>query len=323
MEERQGGAYVRPDATNLGLPEKTLDEIIDLARQVRAEWGFAYVASFAAGLFDISTDPAKQFALVLRHFPGIALRFAGFARRHQHQQPVLFSEQQLFIAQRLLLVHGKDGSLDNNPSEAEIEALAQLILYGNDIESQATPFDQSRPPSLEEGVAYILQSASYSGRPHLANAIARTDALLVRHEEARADERLPLDKWSQDAYGLSLNDQLAGGFAAAAVLNAWSPSEGRIALPDDLFDIPGLGGKKAALIDALSATRDEYRTLFNQGKGDLLDLAWEITPFLQKPFLRASNGTLYLTSPRCLTTWLYDGFFHRLLQRAQCEGEGT
>lgn len=318
-----GGAYVRPGATDLGLPEKSVDEIIQLAAQVPAEWGFITLAGIAAGIFDIWTDTRAQFDLALRYFPGVAAKFIEFVALHEDQRPVLFSEQQLFIAQRLLIEHGKDGSPDAQVTEEEVEALAQLVLYATDIETFAAPIDDQKPASREEVIAYVLQSAHYSSRPHLVTALARTYDLLIRPDADNRDDRLPIDDWAVRDYALSLSDQFVGGYAVSVVLDAIAPKEGKTRLADDFFDLPSLADKKDALIAVLSATREEYRALFAKGPGDALDVAWEITPFLRKPLFRASDGKLYMTSPRCLVSWISEGFFHRLLASAQNESRET
>jgi hypothetical protein len=66
----------------------------------------------------------------------------------------------------------------------------------------------------------------------------------------------------------------------------------------------------------LAASRDWYREAFGAAD-DLTHVAWETTPFMQRPFLELSSGQLVLISPRSIITWLGAGFYYRLLDAAQ------
>jgi hypothetical protein len=71
-------------------------------------------------------------------------------------------------------------------------------------------------------------------------------------------------------------------------------------------------------IDALLiGTREWYAERFAELGDDDRALAWERTPFMQRPFLSYSDGKWRLLLPRGLDSWLSDGFYHRGLHSAQ------
>jgi hypothetical protein len=322
MERR---LLVRPSASDLGLPEKSLDQIRALASTVRFEWGFFQTAAIAADLWEWRDSPRSQWQIVEKLFPGLKQAFVAFARKSQ--SAVFFSEQQLFIAQRLLVEHGAVGPMTGSPSTQESEAWKQLLLYAHDFEVEASPWRKhGRTPdalSRQEVLAYMLRSGAYFDRPHLLNSLARTYSILferARGLEAISD--LPLDVWAASAHQLSLDEQFAAGWGAAALLDVWEPASDKIVLPPDFCETTALAAKMAEVTTALSADRQEYLDLFKASAnyGTTEDIAWDITPFLFKPLLRTSDHDLVSVSPRCLASWLSDGFYHRLLRRAQEDG---
>jgi len=92
---------------------------------------------------------------------------------------------------------------------------------------------------------------------------------------------------------------------------------------DDLFHKVGWSDeRKAAALDLISAERCWYAEQFASGGDDALHVAWEIRPFMKRPFLRTADGALYLLSPRAIQSWLSDGFHYRLLDAAQALSVG-
>ncbi len=135
----------------------------------------------------------------------------------------------------------------------------------------------------------------------------------------------PLDDWMQHDYGFNNDEQLAFGFALSAMTttwNSWDESAGSQSHifgenVDDLFLKLGWGEHREKALDLLSADRDWYNAEFSS-RGDMLEhIAWEVRPFMQRPFLRLASGGLLLLSPRALASWVTDGFHYRLLDAAQ------
>jgi hypothetical protein len=73
--------------------------------------------------------------------------------------------------------------------------------------------------------------------------------------------------------------------------------------------------------DALAAPRGSFVAGFSKSKNNPPRLAWEATPFQQRPFILLDDGRLALTSPRAIYAWLTDSWYYRLLDLAIEKGQ--
>ena len=81
--------------------------------------------------------------------------------------------------------------------------------------------------------------------------------------------------------------------------------------------------RKDQVLELISAPRDWYVEQFSRGSDTAMDVAWRRTPFEKRPFLRWGDGHLLLLSPRGLSSWLGEGFHHRVFAAAERRGEAT
>ena len=265
--------WARPNERELGLTPSDLGFLAGEAAQIPFEPAMLAIARLAAADWHIPLDATAQLALAESFFDGAGVVDLLRAWVQAEPQRVVFSEQQFFVVQRLLIEYARDGAIDDGMTEAEHARLKRLII----------------------GAATLVDE----------------------------NHALALDAWVADDYALSLDEQFAAGQALQAMARA----------NDDEAE-PG----QCALIeeDALRTTvfrdrMDDVRTMFAGPRewfreafasdSSLTSLAWETTPFMQRPFLEISSGQLVLISPRAITTWLADGFYYRLLDAAQRRNE--
>ncbi len=310
----------RPNEAELGLEPSTLEYLAGEAAHIPFEPSMLAIARLAAANWHISLDREAQLALVHSFFDGapIVERLRQWA--HAEEGRVVFSEQQFFVVQRLLIEYAREGAIGDGMSEAEFTRLKRLILGAATI-VDASHFDLEQASAIgDEMLAYLIQNGAYHSRPNMLNAFARAYSLFVELTRARtADGGLPLDEWVAEDYALSLEEQFAVGQALQAVARAnddeAAPGERSLVEPDALRTT-AFRERMDDVRGVLAASRDWYRGAF-AGAESLTSIAWETTPFMQRPLLELSSGQLAVISPRSIITWLGDGFYYRLLEAAQ------
>jgi hypothetical protein len=313
---------VRPTEADLGLGDRTtLDQLIALIRVVPFEPAMLALCRLHAMNWHIALDGRAQLEVARTFFGDIPLieRFARFLA--QHENGVLFSEQEFFVIQRLLVEYAADGTLeegmgDNSPS------LAMALVGARSIVDESHAALEEGEPDAEEMIAYMVQNGAYYERRNLLNSFARAYALFVDGARATAAEpwACPLDDWTHEDLPLSLEEQFAAGFAvmsqSKALDKALAPDERPLLDLEAVFALSALKGREDDIAAVLAADRGWYADRFAERGNVLRTIAWNNTPFQQRPFIRFEDGRLFLISPRTIETWLSDGFYYRLLDSA-------
>jgi hypothetical protein len=144
---------VHPAEGDLGMPFKvTLDDLRSAAANVPFEPGMLAISRIAAALWHIHRDGPAQVELA-RSMPGassIVDRMAAFVAGGQNH--VLFSEQQLFMAQRLLTESGGQGQLGPDLTFDQQIALSSLVVGAGMV---------TDPPEEEIGEATTERLLAY------------------------------------------------------------------------------------------------------------------------------------------------------------------
>lgn len=310
---------VHPTEDELGIPFKvTLDQLRSSASDVPFEPGMVAISRIAAVLWHIHQDgPAQvELARTMLGVSSIIDRMAAFVARGENH--VVFSEQQMFIAQRLLIEHGGDGDLGPDLTFDQQTALWALIVGAGMVTDP--PEEELGGATTQRLLAYLVQNGAYHVRHNSMNAFARAWSLFAEYARADTDDdRLPLDEWFAEDYKLSIEEQMAAGQALQAmsrVLDPDRPPNERSLIQPEVLSTTALRDRMDDVRAILAAPREWYRAAFAHDQSALA-IAWDHTPFMQRPFLELSTGQLVLLSPRAITAWLGDGFYYRLLDAAQ------
>jgi hypothetical protein len=308
----------RPNERELGLTPSDLEYLAGEAAQIPFEPAMLAISRLAAANWHIPLDRDAQLELAEGFFDGapIVQQLRQWAQAEEGR--VVFSEQQFFVVQRLLVEYARDGAIDDGMTEDEFARLKRLILGAATIVDESH-FDLEQAAGLgEEMLAYLIQNGAYHSRQNMLNTFARTYSLFVEHARARAGG-LPLDQWVAEDYTLALEEQFAAGHALQAIARASEedaePGQRSLVEPDALRTTT-FRDRMDDVRGMLAASRDWYREAFAGAEG-LTSIAWETTPFMQRPLLELSSGQLALISPRSIITWLGNGFYYRLLEAAQ------
>jgi hypothetical protein len=311
---------VHPTEAELGLPVPfDLESLVELASEVPFEQGMLTISRLASALWHIHQDGTAQVDLARALFddnPPIIASFEAFVRAGANH--VIFSEQQFFVAQRLLVEHGGKGALSDDVTVEQATRLKELIVgAGMIVDPDEGHLAHATPEAI---LAYLIQNGAYHVRHNNMNTFARAWTLFV--ERARTDtasDRLPLDEWVAEDCALSLEEQIAAGQALQAVSRALDkerPPTERSLIAPDVLRTTTLRDRMDDVRSMLAAPRDWYRDAFAVDDSPVA-IAWEATPFMQRPFLEVSTRQLVLLSPRAIASWLGDGFYYRLLDSAQ------
>jgi hypothetical protein len=308
----------RPNERELGLTPSDLEFLAGEATQIPFEPAMLAIARIAAAVWHVPLDRDAQLELANSFFDGAAIVAQLRQWVQAEENRIVFSEQQFFVVQRLLVEYARDGAIDDGMTETEFTRLKRLTLGAVTlIDGSHADFEQAGATS-DEMLAYLIQNGAYHSRPNMLNTFARAYSLFVEGARAHVGA-LPLDAWVADDYSLSLEEQFAAGFGLNAVSHAndeeLAPGE-RALVDGDALRTTTFRERMDDVRAMLAASREWFRDAFG-GMMDLTNLAWETTPFMQRPFLELSSGQLALLSPRSIITWLGDGFYYRLLDAAQ------
>jgi hypothetical protein len=310
---------IRLSTAELNLVPMTLSELRAEAAGVPFEASFVGIGMIANRLYDIWRDGAAQLALLREVLGG-----APLITRYEHALEsfpgaIVLSQQQLFITQRLLLQHARDTPVgDADITEDDAVSLTRLLVHSLDLIDASHPRLSEGRAELIDLVAYFVQAAAYDSRRALANEFGRAyDIFFVRGREV-GDERVPLDDWAREDVGLTLEEQLAGGFGYHAMASQPNSDTGRLPAQVRLNVLANsaIADAEERVAFALSAPRSWFREQFAKGDQSVRDVAWEVGPFMRRPFVRLQGGNVALASPSALVEWLTFGMYDRLRESA-------
>jgi hypothetical protein len=309
----------------LDLPVTDRDTLVALAQELPFELTMIAVSRLLAELAHVRTDAEAQVALARALFQDEALarRIESFvAEAGDGPQRVVFAEQNLTALERLLVLHAVDDAGRAAMTPGEIAKAKRAILAAPTVVEAAESRLRNAAQADEDiAFAYMIQNGAYNELPAPLNAVVRTYEMFVEiaRESHENEHACPLDEWFANDYGLSVEEQFAIGYgchAASRVLEPHPDVEGRgVVLPP--LNSALYREHQVEIDDLLTATREWYAERFGElGQSDG-SLAWERTPFLQRPLLRYSDGPWRVVTPRAFQSWLSDGFYHRALHSAQ------
>lgn len=318
------------DEFALGLPASSADEIRSLLAPLPYGPALVWAARRLARLWPVRTDANGQMALARDMFGGAPVvgMFEQFLADSAHgERRYLFSQQQMHVLARLVL-ESADGNAEDRAWDDEREArMQQALLAVTSVLGAGANTVAGDGQELENWLVFFAQNGAYNASPQPLLSYQRTWRLYIEladSPEGRAHpDFCPLDEWTIEASGASLKELYAVGFAATAKAEQLdAPAEELAIVPplEDYLSSTSVADRHTVFTQALSAPREFYVRGFARSRSDPVRLAWEITPFQQRPLVRLPDGALALVSPRALESWLTDGTYYRLLDIAASRG---
>jgi len=133
----------RPNERELGLTPSDLEYLVGETSQIPFEPAMLAISRLAAANWHIPRDRDAQLELANGFFDGapIVHQLSRWARAEEGR--VIFSEQQFFVVQRLLVEHARDGAISDGMAEEEFARLKRLTVPA--IPSVSSPHWVSMP----------------------------------------------------------------------------------------------------------------------------------------------------------------------------------
>ncbi len=294
-----GQIFVVADEAALGLPVSTVHEIRALLKTLPFTSTVALVANTAARLWPIRDNPAAQRQLLEQLTSNQRVlaaydRFLSSAPDDLDERLYVLSEQQLQVLQRLVIEEAhEDESETWTPQQTD--AFARAFLGVTSIVGEGSARVQGETRKLEDWVGFLTQNGSFNEGGQPLYALVRAHRLFI--ELARTEAVMPDESGDTERV------------------------HGLLPPMSQYLATTKLASKASDVESSLSAPRDYFVEGFARSKDNPLRLAWDGTPFLQRPFVRLHDGRLALSAPRALQTWLTDGWYYRLLDIAIDRGE--
>jgi hypothetical protein len=314
------------DETAFGLHRMSIDEVRELVAPLPYTVATIWAARMLRSLWPVRDDPEGQLQLAAEVFgagPFIG-RCQEFLRSSQvGERRYLFSEQTLHVLERIVLESARPDEDYEWPEDAEGK-MRRAMLGCTSVVTAGSVGAQGDADDADKWLGFFAQNGAYNANDDPLLAYQRTWRIyveLAQTDEARAHPQfVDFGALSQAASGAGLRDLFSVGFAAMATAHLKDhvePAEEALIQPFEQFlSTTALAADHAIFTEALTAPRDFYAKAFVRSRDDPLRLAWETTPFQQKPFLRLPGNRLLSLSPRALQSWLTDGVHYRLRDQA-------
>jgi hypothetical protein len=307
------------------LPTSTPEDLAYAAGHLNFESGMVALAKLAAHVDRLRENTQTQLTLAETVFgdDDLLARLNRFARMVNFELEV-FPPQHITALQRLLVLHGRDGPLEDAGRGQE-----QVIFNRIFLAMASLSDDRGLGPIEEEGtrerwLAYLIQNGTYNTQDAPMETLTRPQTLFLETaaELRNHQDFCPVDEWCIEDYGLSISEQHTLGFATLATANIMTESLGlddRSLLGPDFFtDLAGrLGRDPDRVLEIITAPRSWYAERFAEGEQTKTRAAWQRLAFEAWPVLRLDSGAFVVISPWAMNGWIGDGFFHRALASAR------
>lgn len=312
-----------PTPSDLGLPSVGLDEVIASLHTIPFEAAMLALSAAAAESYHHPRDVARQLRVAREYHDAEMLRRIVQFVGEDLTAHVVFDPRHLLALQRLLIVHGAETT--RGLTVAELHRLNRALVDLAEALPTSEPDDeQGDAINLEGWTRYFAQSSAWYDEPYVLEAIVRAYTMFAEiadDPDARTQsDRTLVEKRLRETCGLGLAEQVGVGLACAQLTHAATPDvafgERFRSIARGFLASSALAGREADAISLLSATRAQLRTRLLASGETAEDVAWDHSVLEISPFLRVSDETLRLSSPRLLVAWMTRGLHYRLLETA-------
>jgi hypothetical protein len=305
----------------------TVDEVVERVRTIPFEPAMRFLASVQKGLALARRDRVGQLQLVRAVYGDSSISAASALFLRANEGGAIFSEQQLFALQRLLVLHARDEPADLTPEENVSLRLALLYVPGTLLAADPDLAEEA-PTSVEDErwVRYFVGNGGLVGHGSLKHDLARAHGmydLIAKSSDARQDrDYCPLDDGLRERYGLSFVELQALGFGLHAGSKIGASEGPPVAVNAEYFAPTRLAGRVEQAFEAIAAEHGWFREEFERSPEHPRRAAFEIQPFLRRPALRQQDGRIVVLAPRAIEGWLSaSGAYYRFFDLARERGD--
>ena len=315
----------------LGFGEASEDDVLGHVRSLPFEASMRWTALVQKALWPDRTNATKQREMLRGIYGDGAIAVAGEILLQRGERRTIFSEQQLFALQRLLVLEAGDRTVDELSNDEHMAIrLALFYIPGTVIQLDEDLGDDDDPAAVEDErwLRYFVGNGGLVGHATIRHELARAHLLYEVIAKSRAARRhrdfCPLDQWLHDAYGGSFVELQAMGFGLYVGSKVVDPAGPPLGVLPNYFGTTKLAGRIDTLFGAIAADRAWFRDQFEASPEHPRRAAYENHPFLQRPALREETGRLIVLAPRAVESWLSaNGAYYRFMDIARARGRAT
>jgi hypothetical protein len=275
------------------------------------------------------TDQAKQLE-TMELLYGPEFRAAGEVMLRMFPRRSLFSEQQAFALQRLLLLHAENRPAENLTAREQAQLLVAFLWIPDAVldpdlseDERLTGWDLADERLLRFFVANGGLAGHVSFRHELARSHRLYHVIASSPAARRHHDYCPLDEWLTERYGVDFMELQTLGFAFFARSNVGDRDGGPLLYTnEDYFAKTGLASNYPQALEAIAAPREWFEAEFAASREDPRRAAYEFQPFLRRPALLQRDGNAVVLGLRALEGWLSStGAYYRFFDIARGRSE--
>jgi hypothetical protein len=317
-------------AQYLELKPTTTADVLELVRSLPFAPAMRWVASLQKSLAFDRINPDWQRRLMYDVYGAASpISVAGdLFLRSRHDQAAIFSEQQLFALQRLLVLHAASDEAPDLTQDQHIALRLALFYLPGTVLQEELALEAAEAPERvddERWLRYFVGNGGFAAHGWLKHDMARAHRLyevIAKSRRARRHQDFcPLEEWLLDEYKLSFVELQALGLVLHAGSQLHVPGQLPVAVTASYYDTTTLAGRLEDGFTALAADRDWFREQFERSTEHPRRAAFETQPFLRRPGLRQADGSIVILAPRAIEGWLSaTGAYYRLFDLARAKG---
>jgi hypothetical protein len=177
----------------------------------------------------------------------------------------------------------------------------------------------------ERWLRYFVGNGGFAAHGWIKHDLARAHRLYEVIAKSRRARRhhdyCPLEGWLLDEYKMSFCELQGLGFVLYAGAQLYELGQPPIAVTPAYYDSSALADRLDDGFRALAAGRDWFREQFLASAEHPRRAAFEIQPFLRRPGLRQTDGSIVVVAPRAIESWLSaNGAYYRFFDLARARG---
>lgn len=308
-----------------GMPALSREAVIEILRGVPLEPAIRLSVWVQRRLRLDPTDQAKQLE-TMEMLYGPVFRTAAEVLVRKFPRRSLFSEQQAFAWQRLLLLHAQDRPAEDLTRAEQARLLWAFLwipdaLLDPDLEAdeELTGWDLAD----ERLLRFFVSNGGLASRAAFRHELARAHTLFHVIANSRAARRhrdfCPLDEWLGERYGVNFVELQTFGFAFFARSNVGDRDGGQLLFTsEEYFAKTGLAAQYPRALEAIAAPREWFEAEFAASQEDPRRAVYEFQPFLRRPALLQRDGNAVVLGLRALEGWLSaTGAYYRFFDIAR------